>query len=61
MDQNNIIIYVLTIVICVFVIIIYSKNRRRLTNEPLVMSKLNKPNVRIENSTQYFYIHLLKI
>ena len=63
MSSNTLIIYILMLAICICAIIIVARNlnsNKMVSTEPLCISKLNEPNVRIENATQFFYINLLK-
>ena len=56
---NNSVLALILLIIIVFLLCKMKKNSKNL-NENLVFDNLHKPNLSIENKTQYFYINLLK-
>ena len=60
MELKNIVSFLLIVYFIILIIVIAKKMKNQTRNENLVFRKLNKPDYRVENSTQFFYINLLK-
>ena len=59
---NNSFLLALTVLLCIIVIITFLQKNKKLkyNSETLTIHDLNKPNLSIENKTQFFYVNLLK-
>ena len=57
---NNSFLLVITSILCIIVILIFFNKNKIMYNETLTLNDLSKPNLSIENSTQFFHINLLK-
>lgn len=59
MSSNSFLLSI-TALLCILAIITFIQKNKKVSNELLTLQDLNKPNLRIENKTQFSYINLIK-